>query len=69
MEQKVVRTQLGVGDAIWYRLYNTPEGKFYGEICDGVVIAIHNGEKPIEVRTSTGTIRLHRKEVKGRKAK
>lgn len=62
------RTRLHVGDKITYRLYNTPEGRYYGDQVKATVIAIHaKQEKPIEVREVGGrTIRLHRKEIRSR---
>ncbi len=55
-----------VGDRVVCRLYNTPEGKFYGESWNGKIVSVDkNSSKPYVVtRPSFPDIALHRKEVK-----
>jgi hypothetical protein len=60
-----------VGSRVLFRLFNTPEGKFYGDTHTGLVTAIetqNNGEKKFTVRYTADfgetTLKLKRKEIK-----
>jgi len=59
-------SKLRVGNIVLCRFYNTPAGKFYGEFWRGEIVAIDlSSDKPYTVsRGGTGTISLHRKEIK-----
>jgi predicted RNA-binding protein (virulence factor B family) len=57
-----------VGDQIYFRLYNTPEKKFYGEVCKGEIIA-KNEDKTYVIKDLLYSFQidnLARKEIKGK---
>lgn len=55
-----------VGDTVVCRLYNAPEGRFYGDSWTGRVVAINLGaDRPFTVTRPSGfDIDLWRKEIK-----
>ena len=68
---------IGPGDHVLGRLFNTPDGKFYGPVFEAVVLAVKNqsgerldavaGERMYTVTypiMSTGSLDLHRNEIK-----
>jgi hypothetical protein len=64
---------IAIGDTVLFRLYNTPEHKFYGEVRKATVTLILevNGEKRyyIDIPTTRQNVAykmwVHRNEIKG----
>lgn len=57
--------KLKVGDKVQFRFFNTPEGKFYGEVREGMIIGVPNNKNDkYEVAYMNGNFTwLARKEI------
>jgi hypothetical protein len=59
--------KIKVGSKVICRLFNTPEGKFYGDSFEGEIVKIRlddYNQKIFTVNREYGTIDLRRKEIK-----